>query len=504
MNRQGPVLFEAPLAHEVLHASHCNCRECRNNFAQAFAPGWAEREWEAAVGQNPPLPQKQPLAVPPGNPVPFAAPPPVGSYWPIKTTSKEGRLVSYTASDGSPIETNKGRKFLDDRKGKRGPRWHVGVDLYANIGDVIVACEDGIIRGFFDGFTEYKHKPPTSSLLIEHSTAVVNYGEVDPKSRQIYHLYKGMKVLAGQPIAIVGSTNMLHFETYIKGTTRSHQWLKNGEQPPRELLNPTKYLLFLQRYGLPQQTSVSTPAPRRQVSTSIQATGKSPQGPFGVLSFAAKGHPRFTYTFTPEDAEWTARFLLGEAGGKNNPDNQAVLWAMFNRYALFTNTKYHTFHTFLRNYSTPLQPVLHNWRAAQRHIQNPKFVRTGGTYDPPAPPGIPRGQLQRFISLQQTPWEKLPLAARTLAERALRGEIPNPGIGIASEFDNTATYYKQNIGRSPTYEEWRQYTEELGRKKKWTWIGEVPHLRQMDVNAFFIVNKVKHLNADVVRIIPQH
>jgi len=50
MNRQGPVLFEAPLAHE--HASHCNCRECRNNFAQAFAPGWAESEWEATATNN--------------------------------------------------------------------------------------------------------------------------------------------------------------------------------------------------------------------------------------------------------------------------------------------------------------------------------------------------------------------------------------------------------------------------------------------------------------------
>ncbi len=50
MNRQGSVLFEAPLAHE--HAGHCNCRECRNNFAQAFAPEWAEREWEATATNN--------------------------------------------------------------------------------------------------------------------------------------------------------------------------------------------------------------------------------------------------------------------------------------------------------------------------------------------------------------------------------------------------------------------------------------------------------------------
>jgi murein DD-endopeptidase MepM/ murein hydrolase activator NlpD len=503
MNRQGPVLFEAPLAHE--HASHCNCRECRNNYAQAFAPGWAEREWEAAVGPNPPLPQKQPLAVPPGNPVPFAVPPPVGSYWPIKTTSKEGRLVSYTASDGS-IEGRPGRMFLGNREGrgdKAGvPRWHVGVDLFANIGDVVVACEDGTIVEFAP-FYPAKSGQMTYRLLIEHSTAVVNYGEVTKDSLTRNQLRVGMRVRAGQPVAFVSDTSMLHFETYIIGTTRNYRWWKNGERP-RQLLNPTKYLLFLQQYGLPQQTSVSTPAPRRQVSTSIQAAGKSSQGPFGVLSFAAKGHPRFTYTFTPEDAEWTARFLLGEAGGKNNPDNQAVLWAMFNRYALFTNTKYHTFHSFLRNYSTPLQPVLHNWRAAQRHIQNPKFVRTGGTYDPPAPPGIPRGQLQRFISLQQTPWEKLPLEARTLAERALRGEIPNPGIGIASEFANTAVYFRQAKGRGPTYEEWRQYTEELGRKKKWTWVGDVPHLQQMKVNAFFIDNRVKHLNANVIRVKQQY
>jgi peptidase M23-like protein len=473
MNRQGSVLFEAPLAHEA-----------------------------------PTNPRKEPLAVPPGDPVPFAAPPPIGSYWPIMGLSKQGRLVSYKASDGS-IEGRSGRMFMANRKGERDkvkgvPRWHVGVDLFANRGDVIVACEDGTIVECHPFLKAKSHNQQTYALLIRHSTAVVNYGEVAPDSLDRNNLRIGMKVQAGQPIAFVGNTDMLHFETYIKGTTSSQKWWKDKARPPQQLLNPTRYLLFLQEHGLPQQASVSRPAPRGQVPTSIQATGKSSQGPFGVLSFAAKGHPRFTYTFTPEDAEWTARFLLGEAGGKNNPDNQAVLWAMFNRYALFTNTKYPTFHAFLRHYSTPLQPVLHNWRAAQRHIQNPDFVRTGGTYDPPAPPGIPRGQLQRFISLQQTPWEKLPLAARTLAERALRGEIPNPGIGIASEFDNTATYFKQNRGRSPTFEEWRQYTEEFAHKKKLTWIGELQHLRQMDVNAFFIKNTVKHLNADVVRIIPQH
>ena len=50
MNIQSPGLFEAPLAHE--HAVHCNCRGCRNNFAQAFAPVGAEREWEATATNN--------------------------------------------------------------------------------------------------------------------------------------------------------------------------------------------------------------------------------------------------------------------------------------------------------------------------------------------------------------------------------------------------------------------------------------------------------------------
>src|SRR5437868_1556088 len=306
MNRQGSVLFEAPLEHEL-----------------------------------PTNPSKEPFAVGPGNSVPFAAPPPIGSYWPIKATGKKGRHVSYSykASNGS-IKGIDGLMFMADRTGKRGkvkgvPRWHVGVDLLANKGDVVVSCEDGTIVGFHPFLKAESDNQQTYALLIKHSTAVVNYGEVAPDSLDRNNLRIGMKVQAGQPIAIVGSTNMLHFETYIKGTTSSQRWWKDKKWPPRELLNPTNYLLFLQQYGLPQQASVSTPAPRRQVSTSIQASGKSLQGPFGVLSFAAKGYPRFTYTFTREDAEWTARFLLGEAGGKNNPDNQAILWAMFNRYALF-------------------------------------------------------------------------------------------------------------------------------------------------------------------------
>jgi hypothetical protein len=228
----------------------------------------------------------------------------------------------------------------------------------------------------------------------------------------------------------------------------------------------------------------------------------SPQGPFGKLIVGLpRQATRFSYTFTPEDALWLARFIVGEAGGKDNLDNHAVIWAMFNRYALFTHKvkQYDQFHKFIRAYSTPLQPVLNSAKAAERHINNPNFVKTGGFYKPPNN-HIPKGQLKKFLNLQKTPWHKLPASARSLAERALKGQIPNPGIGIASEFANTYVYFKQAYKRPPNPQEWRKYTESLARKKRWTWIGDVPQLNQVRQNAFFIDNRVKHLPANTVQI----
>jgi peptidoglycan hydrolase-like protein with peptidoglycan-binding domain len=230
MNRQGSVLFEAPLAHET-----------------------------------PVNLTKEPFAVGPGSSVPFAVPPPIGSYWPIQGISKAGRHVSYSykASDGS-IKGIDGLMFMANRRGKRDnvkgvPRWHVGVDLLAKRGSVVVACEKGTIVGFHP-FTKAKSgKQQTYALLIEHSTAVVNYGEVVPLDRNIWR--KDTTVQAGQPIGFVGNTDMLHFETYIKGTKHSYQWWKDEAQPPQQLLNPTKYLLFLQEFGLSQQGPVPPSVP---------------------------------------------------------------------------------------------------------------------------------------------------------------------------------------------------------------------------------------------------
>jgi hypothetical protein len=85
----------------------------------------------------------------------------------------------------------------------------------------------------------------------------------------------GMRVSAGQQIGRVSDTSMLHFETYVKGTTDSHRWWKSAKSPPRELLNPTRCLLELARVGLTatgvQPAPASVPSPSPAPSTSKPA-----------------------------------------------------------------------------------------------------------------------------------------------------------------------------------------------------------------------------------------
>jgi hypothetical protein len=226
-----------------------------------------------------------------------------------------------------------------------------------------------------------------------------------------------------------------------------------------------------------------------------EVSGKAPAGPFGVLTATVAGRP-FKYQFTADDVLWTARFLVGEAGGRDNLDNQAVIWAMLNRYALFTHRYYPTFHQFIRAYSTPLQPVLKSSGAARRHMHKKEFVRTGGNY-----PGtsIPRGQLSRFLKLQRTPWNSLPAPARALAERALKGQVANP-IGNASEFASTKVYFRDRNKRWPRdFAEWQRFTETFAAGKKWVWVGPITGLDQMK-NAFFVQQRVANLPAGTVRV----
>ena len=80
----------------------------------------------------------------------------------------------------------------------------------------------------------------------------------------------------------------------------------------------------------------------------------------GTLVFRRGGQTVYQYQFTPDDLLWTARLISGEAGARDDLENRAVIAAMLNRFALFTHSDYPTFSSFLRAYSTPLQPVLRN------------------------------------------------------------------------------------------------------------------------------------------------
>ena len=226
-----------------------------------------------------------------------------------------------------------------------------------------------------------------------------------------------------------------------------------------------------------------------------------PIGSLGVLTVSGPQWPSFSYQFTSEDVLWTARFLTGEAGGTDDLKNQAILWAMFNRYALLTHRYFKTFHQFLRAYSTPLQPTLRNWRAAKRHMNKPSFMPTGEFYDAPNDK-IPKGQLKQFLDLQKRPWHELLPGARSLAARALSGDVANP-IGNATEFGNTFIYFQDNHrGQKPSEEQWVQYTKNYAQRKKWRWIGPVPGLNQK-VNAFFVQLRIDKLPQGIVRVIPR-
>ena len=233
-----------------------------------------------------------------------------------------------------------------------------------------------------------------------------------------------------------------------------------------------------------QDWESTTPSPDQ---ATINSSG--PAGPFGVLTI--NGRPNFRYPFTTSDALWLARFVIGEAGGRDDPGSRAVIWTMFNRYAFFTHRVYPTFSRFIRAYSTPLQPVLRSGGAAARHYQSADFVRTGGNYFGKYA-HVPRGQLGKFLRLQATPWKSLAESARALSERALRGQVPNP-IGNATEFADTAVYYRQKHGQWPTMDQWRSYNATMGQHKRWTWIGDVPDLTQYRKNTFFVDNRVAKL-----------
>jgi hypothetical protein len=141
------------------------------------------------------------------------------------------------------------------------------------VGDAVVACESGTIVSFAF-FYKAASGQSTYRLLVEHegSGIVVNYGELTKDSLKRNGLAVGDRVTAGQPIGVVSDTAMLHFETYVKGSTNTARWWRDEKNAPASLLNPTRYLLSLREHG---SVNVATPP----------ASGTRPQPPTDPSAF---------------------------------------------------------------------------------------------------------------------------------------------------------------------------------------------------------------------------
>jgi len=192
-------------------------------------------------------------ALPDDNPVPFAAlkADDSATFWPVVTADKSALLVSYLTTGGQAVGRDS-RRFLTARSG--GARHHVGIDLFCEEGDDVVAVAAGKIVGFAHFFNSGGQQ--TFQLLVNHESVVVNYGEVVDNSDQIFHWKRGDQVQAGQRIGRIGATAMLHFETYLPGVTQNQTWMVGGQRPSG-LLNPTRLLLRIAARGQRKNVGVA-------------------------------------------------------------------------------------------------------------------------------------------------------------------------------------------------------------------------------------------------------
>jgi murein DD-endopeptidase MepM/ murein hydrolase activator NlpD len=141
---------------------------------------------------------------------------------------------------------------------------HEGVDLYALPGTKVHAMEAGIIVGIHDFTGPAAGSPwwlPTSCVMIEGASGVINYGDITPASG----LQPGRLVEAGDTLGTVATVlredegrprSMLHIERYVLGTSEPIATWALGSDRPRQLLDPTGLLLRAARaapavYGMP-------------------------------------------------------------------------------------------------------------------------------------------------------------------------------------------------------------------------------------------------------------
>lgn len=157
-------------------------------------------------------------------------------------------------------------------RGGDTPHHHVGIDILAPRGTVVVAPEAGTL------VTSQRFNGPNAHALVfqTDSGPVILFGEVEPRSWSDYGLSMGSRVEAGAPVAKVGinprGSQMLHYEMYTHGTRSNRQW-KSGP-PPKELLNPANYLI--QAAGSSPVDPVDVQPDEHDHTDDVVATGTRP------------------------------------------------------------------------------------------------------------------------------------------------------------------------------------------------------------------------------------
>ena len=198
-----------------------------------------------------------PQPVPAAQPIPFAQVDSSAGFWPVITN--KGRQLSYRDVSGNDIG-NPDYPFLAQRD--NGSRYHLGMDLCAESGSPVVACEDGQIVNFYP-FFHSQGDEDCFALLLQHPKCVVNYGCLTGDSLRRSGKDIGDFIDAGDVIGFVNTGGSLHFETYQNGTIQSELWHTDDELPPTTLLNPTAFLISLSQ--TPPLT-ISPPLPQPPVA----------------------------------------------------------------------------------------------------------------------------------------------------------------------------------------------------------------------------------------------
>lgn len=167
--------------------------------------------------------------------IPFGAGNP-SPLWPVNTLHSKNHVVSYKTLTGQTIGSSS-RRFMAHRG---GGRYHVGIDLYANNGDPVIACENGHVVNIY----HFYHG--SYAFIVQcDSGLVINYGEIAKNSWKEFGLTEGSRISRGQGIARIGKmsggSSMLHFETYMPPTDTNKKY-HGGTTGP--ILNPTYYLLL--------------------------------------------------------------------------------------------------------------------------------------------------------------------------------------------------------------------------------------------------------------------